>query len=220
MLLCSLCSHPLSLLCLAYLLSTRPRFQPSRLSLGAHNQRPSQKGWETLHMKVKESELAQSCLTLRPHKMSPIRLLCAWDFPGKNTGVGCHFLLQGIFPTQGSNSGLQHYKQTLYHLNHQGSPKGANQTHQRQGSHALLHICPPHGIYPGLFRRIECPWGPKEWLGSSLQVELFCKMLLTDSEFKLMMRPWERNKNSNPISIFLDLETFCIDSTVFNDGKK
>ena len=65
MLLCSLCSHPLSLLCLAYLLSTRPRFQSSRLSLGAHNQRPSQKGWETLHMKVKENELAQSCLTLR-----------------------------------------------------------------------------------------------------------------------------------------------------------
>ena len=31
------------------------------------------------------------------------RLLCPWDFPGKDTGVGCHFLLQGIFPTQGSN---------------------------------------------------------------------------------------------------------------------
>ena len=31
------------------------------------------------------------------------RLLCPWDFPGKNTGVGCHFLLQGIFPTKGSN---------------------------------------------------------------------------------------------------------------------
>ena len=33
----------------------------------------------------------------------PTRLLCSWDFPGKNTGVGCHALLQGIFPTQGSN---------------------------------------------------------------------------------------------------------------------
>ena len=31
------------------------------------------------------------------------RLLCLWNFPGANTGVGCHFLLQGIFPTQGSN---------------------------------------------------------------------------------------------------------------------
>ena len=35
--------------------------------------------------------------------VNPARLLCPWDFPGKNTGVGCHFLLQGIFPTQGLN---------------------------------------------------------------------------------------------------------------------
>ena len=35
-------------------------------------------------------------------------LLCPWDFPGKTTGVLCHFLLQGIFPTQGSNPGLPH----------------------------------------------------------------------------------------------------------------
>ena len=36
-----------------------------------------------------------------------------WNFPGKNTGVVCHFLLQGIFPTQGSNQGLPHCKQML-----------------------------------------------------------------------------------------------------------
>ena len=41
---------------------------------------------------------------------------------GKHTGVGCHFLLQGIFPTQGLNSGLLHCKQTFYHLSHQWSP--------------------------------------------------------------------------------------------------
>ena len=45
-----------------------------------------------------------------------------WDFPGKNTGVGYHFLLQGIFPTQGSNPGLLHCRQTLYRLSHMGSP--------------------------------------------------------------------------------------------------
>ena len=50
------------------------------------------------------------------------KLLCPWDSPGKNTGVGCHFLLQGIFPTQGSNQGLLHCRQTLYPLSHQGSP--------------------------------------------------------------------------------------------------
>ena len=41
-------------------------------------------------------------------------------FPGKNTGVGCHFLLQGLFPTQGLNLGLPHCRQRLYALSHQG----------------------------------------------------------------------------------------------------
>ena len=43
------------------------------------------------------------------------------DSPGKNTGVGCHALLQGIFPTQGSKPGLPHRSQILSHLSHQGS---------------------------------------------------------------------------------------------------
>ena len=38
--------------------------------------------------------------------LQPTRLLCPWYSPGKNTGVGCHALLQGIFPTRGSNSSL------------------------------------------------------------------------------------------------------------------
>ena len=46
----------------------------------------------------------QSCpKSLRSHGLQPARLFCPQDFPGKNTGVGCHFLLQGIFPTQGSS---------------------------------------------------------------------------------------------------------------------
>ena len=49
-------------------------------------------------------------------------LLRPWDFPGKSTGVGCHFLLQRIFPTQGSNLSLPHCSQMLYHLSHKGSP--------------------------------------------------------------------------------------------------
>ena len=60
--------------------------------------------------------------SLRPHRLQPTRLLCPWDFPGNSTGVGCHFLLQRIFPTQGSNLGLPHCRQTLYHPSHQGSP--------------------------------------------------------------------------------------------------
>ena len=59
--------------------------------------------------------------SLRPYGLQPTRRLHPWDFPGKSTGVGCHFLLQGIFPTQGSNPGLQHCRQILYRLSHQRS---------------------------------------------------------------------------------------------------
>ena len=48
------------------------------------------------------------CDPLRPHGLYPARLLCPWGFPGKSTGVGCHFLLQGIFPTRGWNPCLLH----------------------------------------------------------------------------------------------------------------
>ena len=54
--------------------------------------------------------------SLQPCGLEPTRLLHPWDSPGKNTGVGCHFLLQGIFPTQGLNPGLLHGRQILYHL--------------------------------------------------------------------------------------------------------
>ena len=59
--------------------------------------------------------------SLRPHGLQPPRLLHPWDFSGKSTGVGCYFLLQGVFPTQGSNLGLPHCRQMLYHLSQQGS---------------------------------------------------------------------------------------------------
>ena len=60
---------------------------------------------------------------LQPHGLQPAaRLLCLWNFPGKNTGVSCHALIQGIFPAQGLNPGLPHCRQILYHLSHQGSP--------------------------------------------------------------------------------------------------
>jgi len=73
-----------------------------------------------------QSEVAQSCPTLcdpMDCSLPGYRLPGyggPWGFPGKNTGVGCHFLLQGIFPTQGSNPGLPQCKQMLYPLSHQG----------------------------------------------------------------------------------------------------
>ena len=48
--------------------------------------------------------------SLQPYGLQPARLLCPWDSPCKNTGVGCHFLLQEIFPTQGQDRHLLHCK--------------------------------------------------------------------------------------------------------------
>ena len=52
---------------------------------------------------------AQSCPTLRPPGLQPARLHCQRDSPGEKTAVGCHPLLQGTFPTQGSNLHLPHW---------------------------------------------------------------------------------------------------------------
>ena len=60
---------------------------------------------------------------LWPHGLYFTRLLHLWHFPGKNTGVGCHFLIQGIFPTQGSNPHLLHWQVDSLPLSHQRSPQ-------------------------------------------------------------------------------------------------
>ena len=67
--------------------------------------------------------VTQSCRTLcSPMDCSPPDCSVHGDSPGKNTGVGCHTLLQGIFPTQRSNPGLPYCRHILYHLSHQGRP--------------------------------------------------------------------------------------------------
>ena len=70
-----------------------------------------------LKMKVKVKLLSHVWLFAIPWTVA---CQAPWDFPGKNTGVGWHFLLQGIFLTQGSNPGHPHCRQTLDHLSHQG----------------------------------------------------------------------------------------------------
>ena len=75
--------------------------------------------WYSDGSPVSRSAMADSA---RPHGLQPARLLRPWGSPGKDTGVGCHALLQGIFPAQGSNPGLLHCRQILSCLSRQGSP--------------------------------------------------------------------------------------------------
>ena len=83
----------------------------------------------------KVKSLSRAWLFATPWIVACTKLLCPWDFQGKSTGVGWHFLLQGIFPTQGWNPSLSHCGQTLYHLSHRGSPReelGDFNTHLHQ----------------------------------------------------------------------------------------
>ena len=73
---------------------------------------------ELHHLRVKVKG-AQSCPTV----CDPPGLYSPWNSPGQNAGVGSLSLLQGIFPTQGSNPGLPHCRQILYQLSHKGSQR-------------------------------------------------------------------------------------------------
>ena len=110
------------------------------------------------------------------HGLQPALLLCAWHSPSKNTGVGCHSLLQGIFLTQGSNPRLLPCTQILY----QGSRVGDSSAHYScaslislVGKEPACNVGDP-GLIPGLGRSLRegkgyplqysdlSPWGPKE----------------------------------------------------------
>ena len=65
------------------------------------------------------------------------------DSPGKNTGVNCHALLQGTFPTQGLNPGLPRCRQILYHLSHQGSPALKTNPEYPGRPNSLCYSVPP-----------------------------------------------------------------------------
>ena len=70
----------------------------------------------------KSTQKTESCSVVS-ESLQPHGLYSLWNSPGQNTGVGSCSLLQGIFPTQGSNSGLPHSRGILYQLSHKGSPK-------------------------------------------------------------------------------------------------
>ena len=68
-------------------------------------------------------EVRAPCLLSNKRGFLPIIIFTPWDPTGRNDGVGCHFLLQGTFPVQGSNQPLLHHRQILYHKSHQGNQK-------------------------------------------------------------------------------------------------
>ena len=102
--------------------------------------------------------VAKSCLTLLwRHGLKPIRLLCPWDFPGKNTRVGCHFLLQGIFPTQVLNLHLWHWQVDSFYLPFRSIQFSPSVLSDSLRPHGLQHARPPcTSTTPGVYSN-SCP---------------------------------------------------------------
>ena len=81
--------------------------------------------------------------TLQPHGLQPARLLCPRGSPGKNTGVGCQVLLQGIFPTQGPDLSFPHWQVDSLPSEPAGKPRCPRraflvQLHVTRGEHGVL----------------------------------------------------------------------------------
>ena len=94
--------------------------------------------------------------SLWPHGLQPTRLLCPWDFSGKNTRVGCHFLLQGIFPTFQQLLHLLHWQVDSLLL---GSPKVYLLPGKPKSSHPTLSFPAEHGNkYPLPHESITYDW--------------------------------------------------------------
>ena len=127
--------------------------------------------------------------SVRPYGLYPARLLCPWDSPGKNTGVGCHALLQGIFPTQGSNPCL------LSHLQWQAgslpiTPPGKPMTICNEG----IKWCILSSSAPRLDPRDEA-WGQsdKEPWSTRSRVEVWCSVCDGGEKDSLMgLMQWPR----------------------------
>ena len=96
--------------------------------------------------------------SLRPHRLWLSRRLYSWGSLGKNTGVGCHALLQGIFPTQGLNPGLLHCRQILYSLSHQGSPLKCIKTSNHYVVNKNYHSAEGQVYFKSKQTKAKKPW--------------------------------------------------------------
>ena len=93
----------------------------SSLNWGCHRTSFLEVWWGLSELMFKWTLMHMLVANLLSHVQLFVTPWTVLNSPGRNTGVGCHSLLQGIFPTQGSNTGLLLCRQILYHLSHQGN---------------------------------------------------------------------------------------------------
>ena len=114
---------------------------------------------------------------LWPHGLKSARLLCPWDSPSKNTGVGSHSLLQWIFPIHGLNSGLLHCRQILYHLSQQGSLYIIC-IHILFSCSVVSNSLRPHGLQHA---RLPCPSPSPKVCSNSCPLSWWCHPTISSS---------------------------------------
>ena len=112
---------------------------------------------------------------LMTHGLLPARLFCPWDFPGKNTGVGCHFLLQGIFLTQGPNPSLLHWQADFLPLVLPGKPTFQSVQFSCSGIYDSLR---PHRLQR---TRPSCPWPTTGVYWISCPLSGWCHLTVSSS---------------------------------------
>ena len=120
----------------------------------------------------------------RPHELQPTRLLCPWNSPGQNNGVGSCSLLQGIFPTQGSNPGLPHLQaDSAFSRPIRSVQFSHSVVSDSFWSHKLQHAKPPcPSPTPGVYSN-SCP--SSRWCSTSLN--LLAYFLPIDSPFLCLL---------------------------------
>ena len=144
---------------------------------------------------------------LRMATRCAMRDLGPWDSPGRNTGVGCHFLLQGIFLTQGSNLGLLHWEASSSSLRHLGSPCLTAEAHAGIWGTAgapvpvLRHHHPPGGGRQVTTGRESAGRGPSQPLPHISPTAGVCKSCVQVALFKIEFNlkcPLPRLKHTVP----------------------
>ena len=129
------------------------------------------------------------------NSLQPHGLYSPWNSPGQNTGVGSCSLLQGIFPTQGSNPGLLHCRWNLYQLSHKGSPRilewvaypfsnGSSRARNQTGSPALQADSLPAELSGKPFS-----YGRAEW--KLFFLPYTCSGVLLSSRKEWITNPWK-----------------------------
>ena len=165
--------------------------------------------------------------SLRPHGLQPTRLHCPWDFPGKDTGVGCHFLLLGIFLTQGSNPGLLHCRHILYWLSYEGSPSTINlyAAAAAKSLQSCPTLCdpidgsPPGSPIPGILQARILGWVAISFSNAwnwKVKVKSLSRARLLASPWTAahrLLRPWDFPGKSTGVGCHRLRRLICISNT-------